>query len=266
VVNSVLSATHTAEMDAGDQKDIIKKVKSSGEGEGDIDVNVDVNTGDEDEDVDINTDDEDLGLGDEEVEETSSPLVRLNKKIGGNFKLGEGKTPHVLESPRKKPIFVNINDKIVNELRELAMSDVKESPAQPTVVPDIKPNIKPSRRQKPWKIKPNVSPNPKASEGDSLMKEDGEDAGDGKIVSTRYLTNKEAILRVKLNGEEVDIKFKNSEESGDKPASNDKPLIYQYNSTDSPDGKLYTIGVEFYGTPETRLELGDVQDDYINVG
>jgi len=34
-VNSLLSATHTGEMDAEDQKDIIKKVKSSGKGDGD---------------------------------------------------------------------------------------------------------------------------------------------------------------------------------------------------------------------------------------
>lgn len=36
-VNSVLSATHTSEMDSQDQKDIIKKVKTSGKGDEDVD-------------------------------------------------------------------------------------------------------------------------------------------------------------------------------------------------------------------------------------
>lgn len=56
VVNSVLSATNTGEMDAEDQKDIITKVKTSGLGDGggdDVDVNIDTDGG---EDVDVNVD------------------------------------------------------------------------------------------------------------------------------------------------------------------------------------------------------------------
>ena len=56
-INSVISATHTAEMDAEDQKDIIKKIKSSGDEEKDVNVDVNVDTGDGDEEV-VSTDDE----------------------------------------------------------------------------------------------------------------------------------------------------------------------------------------------------------------
>lgn len=47
-VNSLLSATHTGEMDAEDQKDIIKKVKSSGKGDGDEESTDDTETDDTD--------------------------------------------------------------------------------------------------------------------------------------------------------------------------------------------------------------------------
>jgi hypothetical protein len=46
VVNSLLSATHTGEMDAEDQKDIIKKVKTSGKGDGDEESTEDTETTD----------------------------------------------------------------------------------------------------------------------------------------------------------------------------------------------------------------------------
>ena len=48
-INSVISATHTSEMDAEDQKDIIKKIKSSGDEGKDVNVDVNVDTGGDDE-------------------------------------------------------------------------------------------------------------------------------------------------------------------------------------------------------------------------
>lgn len=61
-VNSLLSATHTGEMDAKDQKDIIKKVKGSGKGDGDED------TSSEDDD----TSDETSETGDESTGDEST--------------------------------------------------------------------------------------------------------------------------------------------------------------------------------------------------
>jgi hypothetical protein len=53
-INSVISATHTAEMDKSDQKDIIKKIKSSGLGGSEDESESD------DEDIDIDLEDETL--------------------------------------------------------------------------------------------------------------------------------------------------------------------------------------------------------------
>lgn len=57
-VNSLLSATHTGEMDAEDQKDIIKKVKSSGKGDGDEESTDDTETTDTETDDTETTDTE----------------------------------------------------------------------------------------------------------------------------------------------------------------------------------------------------------------
>ncbi len=55
VINSVISATHTAEMDKSDQKDIIEKIKTSGDEDEDEDL------GDDEFNDDLGGDDEDLG-------------------------------------------------------------------------------------------------------------------------------------------------------------------------------------------------------------
>ena len=59
-INSVISATHTAEMDEEDQKDIIKKIKTSGDEGKDInvDVNVDTDNSDDENDDESNSDEE----------------------------------------------------------------------------------------------------------------------------------------------------------------------------------------------------------------
>lgn len=74
VINSVISATHTAEMDKSDQKDIIEKIKTSGDEDEDEDL------GDDEFDDDLGGDDEDLGgeededLGDDEDGDTEENL------------------------------------------------------------------------------------------------------------------------------------------------------------------------------------------------
>lgn len=65
-INSVISATHTGEMDEEDQKDIIKKIKNSGDKGKDVnvDVNVDTDSSDDEDtnDVESETDDTDNSL------------------------------------------------------------------------------------------------------------------------------------------------------------------------------------------------------------
>lgn len=249
-INSVISATHTAEMDAEDQKDIIKKVKSSGKGEGDIDVNVDVDTDADNEDVSL--DGEDLGGSEDEMDFGDETTEE-------NFNLGEGKTPtENLDNSEKNPKFV-----ILNKLREHNMHEIKEAPVKPAVVPETKPDVKPSRRQRPWRPSKQPKVNPKADNGkDLIMSEDG-DASEGKIVNTDKLTNNDATLTVMLGGDPVTMNFDNTGNLTEKPMAYDEPWIYQFDSVDAPDGNTYSIGVEMYGHPETHLEVDKVSDDYI---
>jgi len=68
VVNSVLSATHTAEMEESDRQDIINKVETSGEGEGDDENSDDDDSkGNENTEDDDNTNDDDFGGMDEDI-------------------------------------------------------------------------------------------------------------------------------------------------------------------------------------------------------
>lgn len=66
-INSVISATHTGEMDAEDQKDIIRKIKSSGDEGKDVNVDVNVDT-DSSDDEETNVDDTEVNV-DSDTEE-----------------------------------------------------------------------------------------------------------------------------------------------------------------------------------------------------
>jgi hypothetical protein len=85
-INSVISATHTAEMDDEDQKDIIKKIKSSGGKEKDVNVDVNVDTGNGDEEV-VSTDDEvdvdtDTEENLDEVDKLYAPDPKFTSDLG----------------------------------------------------------------------------------------------------------------------------------------------------------------------------------------
>lgn len=81
-INSVISATHTSQMDAEDQKDIISKIKNSGENGKDIDVNVDVDTDSSDEEGgidDIEPSQDEVEI-DEPLEESGDPLFQTGDR------------------------------------------------------------------------------------------------------------------------------------------------------------------------------------------
>jgi hypothetical protein len=85
-INSVISATHTAEMDDEDQKDIIKKIKSSGGEEKDVNVDVNVDTGDGEEET-VSTDDEidvdtDTEENLDEVDKLYTPDPKFTSDLG----------------------------------------------------------------------------------------------------------------------------------------------------------------------------------------
>lgn len=186
-INSVISATHTAEMDEEDQKDIISKVKNSGAGEGEEDLdlgdedNVDDLGGEEDLGDDLGGD-LDLG-GEEEVEEAAIRDLDAEREAGRpNLRVymqrkGEEDTPYErvptdetmlgddieineskeLKTNEKSSIFVEMKSTYKNKLREMVET-----------APRIKPNeteVKPSpRRKRIWEVKPSVTPKPKAME------------------------------------------------------------------------------------------------------
>lgn len=79
-INSLLSATHTSEMDAEDQKDIINKVKSSGQGDEDVAPESDMDTS-SDEEMPMDTpSDEEMPM-DEPSDEELSEVEKANPQL-----------------------------------------------------------------------------------------------------------------------------------------------------------------------------------------
>jgi len=100
VINSVISATHTAEMDKSDQKDIIEKIKTSGDEDEDL--------GDDEFNDDLGGDDEDLGgddedLGGEEDGDTEENLEEMFK-MANVYESFQSKN---LDKSKKSRIIVN---------------------------------------------------------------------------------------------------------------------------------------------------------------
>jgi hypothetical protein len=169
-INSLLSATHTSEMDAEDQEDIIKKVKTAG------DTNKDDNE-DNTQDTELSGVDGDLG--------DDSPDIGGDSDFGGGEGGGVGenilgeKENGFLVKPKKLSIFApegseesNFKNKIVDKLHEtFNQEDMNIEPmvepivkpsVNPSIKPEVKPNIAPSRKNKPFLPMPDVNPDPKA--------------------------------------------------------------------------------------------------------
>ena len=165
-INSLLSATHTSEMDEEDQNDIIKKVKKAGQNDNNQDnTQSDEESSDNDSFSNSPNDTEDSdGFGsDEDLEENL-------------FEKEEG----FLIKPKKLSIFApegseeaNFKHKIMEKLHEsfnqeedMNTEPMIEPQTKPSIAPSpdkVKPNIAPSRRNKPFLPMPNIQPDPKAS-------------------------------------------------------------------------------------------------------
>lgn len=199
-INSLLSATHTSEMDSNDQEDIIKKVKTAGNGDNGDDENQDNDNDSESEDSgdtsapsstgDNVSNDFGGGMGDNgggasdggsqggEVSEGKNQdemnNIFVNPKKNNMFQPGSNDVLNLdknLKESKKSSIFGK--DKIKLKLQETFnqedMSEpvtepmVKPSPSKPapTTTPN-EPKISPSRRNKPFLPMPDVQPDPKA--------------------------------------------------------------------------------------------------------
>ncbi len=149
-INSVVSATHTADMDPNDKKDIIKKINSSGQ-----------NAGGENDDFgddiavpDDNADNPDTPSdNDSEADAFSEGIVvypKDRKQVFKDAKLGVNESNN-FETEEKNSTFAKNEE----------MTETVEPLVQPKTVPVVKPNEQPKRREKPWKITPQESPQPK---------------------------------------------------------------------------------------------------------
>ena len=142
-VNSVLSATHTGEMDDQDQKDIIDKVKSSGQvNDMDSQDNGGDNTNmDQPEDEEMSQDSSNEENFDENLEnlKNSSIFEGNNLKNIIMLKINEVLGDHMDTEPLTKPDEKTITNPNTDE-----------------------PVHNPSRREKIWSPKPGTSPDPKA--------------------------------------------------------------------------------------------------------
>lgn len=177
-VNSVLSATHTGEMDKNDQRDIINKVKGSGNDEDSG------NDGEEKLDADIEepTDggEEELDFSEEEPVEEIVEELPLNQ--GGEIPLDVPLDGGLSGCDKANPIDTNAVD-ILKDMAELQESKkistfvdktklIKDlrlmETVEPMVQPITKPDIKPARpmreADRPFlpKRKDKVNPKPKA--------------------------------------------------------------------------------------------------------
>jgi hypothetical protein len=155
-INSLLSATHTSEMDAEDQKDIIKKVKSAGNtdsGEEAPEEDMDGIDGIED----FNGEEEPEDDVEENILEKKEDFFLKNPKRSSIF-APEGSEEANFKHKIMEKLYETFNQEDSNEIQLIEPAPVKE----PKIVPSVIPSIKPSRRNKPFLPSPTVQPDPKA--------------------------------------------------------------------------------------------------------
>lgn len=185
-INSLLSATHTAEMDEEDKKDIIKKVNTAGNNDSEDsdmgDDNNDSNSGDDNDNGGGGASDIDAGFGGEEGEDDLDEIrVFENENLfldepkknnmfqpGSNDGLNESNKS--LDNSKKSSTFDKnyLKNKLNETFNQEDMNNAEPQTAPaPVKTPVVKPGeTKPSRKNKPFLPMPSVQPDPKAlSEG-----------------------------------------------------------------------------------------------------
>ncbi len=184
-INSLLSATHTSEMDNKDQDDIIKKVKTAGNDDNENseeDNTNDSNAGGSDGDNVSNDFGGSVGNDNGGAAEASSQGGDVSENKA------QGEMDNLFINPKKNNMFqVGSNDILKNDLKESEKNSIfvknkiktrlqetfnQEDMTEPMVEPapivkpnpdKIQPNIAPSRKNKPFLPMPAVKPDPKAS-------------------------------------------------------------------------------------------------------
>lgn len=179
-INSVVSATHTADMTPEDRNDIIKKIDKSGSQDnptnddfGDVTSGGPDNTPEDGEQEDEPTEENVLHeinpSGCFSLESQIGILPKDHKQVFADAKLG------VDETENKKIVDgLSIDENMgifgENKIKQIIMQKIHEmvefeAPVkEPVVVPVVKPDDQPTRRQRPWRVNPNPEPEPKAEE------------------------------------------------------------------------------------------------------
>jgi hypothetical protein len=166
-VNSVISATHTSDMDEEDQKEIIKKVKTAGRGDDNVDAGSEEDLGDELPDAEPEGGEESpedvLGINpDDEVEEDI--VIEYEENIAENLPIGENFSTFVENLIMDKINKATFLTETVDEVFGILSADPEvDSPVEtPVKEPDTKtdrPETMPTRRNKPWRV-PRIKENP----------------------------------------------------------------------------------------------------------
>lgn len=189
-INSLLSATHTAEMDEQDREDIINKVNTAGNddsegsdfdsGDGASDNNNGNNDGGNDEfgdnaEFNDNNDEEEMAdLEEIQIYETEDLFLdepkRNNMFQPNSNDILKDNISEGLIKPIKNSIFDKsyLKSKLQESFNQEDMTNAEPQTApEPIVKPDVKPDttpVQPSRRNKPFLPMPEVQPDPKAND------------------------------------------------------------------------------------------------------
>ena len=202
-VNSLLSATHTSEMDEEDKNDIIKKVNTAGDDgqEGNMEDEMSNDEPTSDEPTDGGDEPDFGGDGMEEKQIFEEDLFLDEPKKNNMFQPGSNDdlNENDLISSKKRSIFGKNN--ITSILREsFNQEDMENSETEtPVIEPKVKPSetkpVQPSRRNKPFLPSPEVQPNPKAMD---------EATSDGVYFDTYSGAVQAASEYAKSKGYEID--------------------------------------------------------------
>jgi len=164
-INSVISATHSGEMDSDDQKDIINKVKESGN-KSNNDEKVNNNDNNSDSDKEVNQDENPTDAVEPEINEKLNLFV--NPKKNNMFQPGSNNIEENLDVDKNFSTFVKelIKKNLFETFKQddiMNLNITEPTIKEPIVLPN-EPLVKPSRKNKPFLPMPNpdVNPDPKA--------------------------------------------------------------------------------------------------------
>ena len=274
-VNSVLSATHTGEMEQSDQTDIINKVKNSGnDGGGNEEGGLDADGGlnlpnDEGGDEEGGEGNPDISLDDIDMEESHNPNANgktvfsdatLGVKDGG---MEENKYLN-LENTKKRSIFV---DNIRNMVRQTLTESPTVLPATKPIVNPTKP--RPTRKGKPFRITPREIPNPQPK----AMNEGGDEGKEIRFIELSKTSDDARVITIDFNVGDIsfsDVKFNVIEGTGKALEGEVGPWVYEYKTDPMGDERkeyhvFATLQSQIEYAPQNNfLYLGTVEDEKNN--